>query len=131
MDANNIKEIFSNFALAWGGMFAEKWKGVDADQMADFWLQKLKRYEGREQVVIAAIDECTETMKFPPSLPEFMEVCNEHSQRIARTEPRVLPHNVMALPDMRSEKDRSPLTKEQKMEMIAMAIDLRPKAFPK
>ena len=131
MTSDDIKGIFSNFALAYGNQFLEKWKAVDADAMADLWLSKLRRYEGREEVIFRAMDTVIETHQFPPNLPEFLVICSEHSMSLAKSEPRLVSPVSLRLPDNRPESDKVPLTKEKKMEMIKAAIGITLKAIPK
>lgn len=106
MNIEDIRGLFAQLALAYGKQFEDKWAGNDPDAMAEFWLQKLRRYEGREQVIIRALDEVTEMNKFPPNLAEFMEACDRISCRMARAEKPVEPDPFAAIEDRRTPAER-------------------------
>ena len=56
----------------YGARFLDAWRGVDIDDMHAVWGNKLAKYTAAE--VTTGIHAC-ETLKWPPTLPEFLALC--------------------------------------------------------
>lgn len=43
----------------------------------EFWARQLAEYDG--ETIKGAIDECVRTLEWPPSIAEFIGLCDKHS----------------------------------------------------
>lgn len=70
-----VDRLFGRFALLYGNAFADVWRGLPADEVKKCWGDELSIYT-IEQVGIAVDKLKSEGGKFPPSLPDFLRLCN-------------------------------------------------------
>jgi hypothetical protein len=68
-----IDALFSRFEGLYGAQFTDKWKHVDISNAKQVWADTLDGVSG-ERIKLALI-ECGKTCKFPPSAPEFYQLC--------------------------------------------------------
>ena len=67
-----IDKLFEKFKARYGSLFVERFGGLALDIVADEWAQELAGFTGPE--LQRGLDGCR-TLKFPPTLPEFMSLC--------------------------------------------------------
>ncbi len=62
-------------ALNYGSSFADKWAGVNPDQLQAYWIEELGQFNA---IAIGAALKALDTHPFPPSLPEFKALCKAY-----------------------------------------------------
>jgi hypothetical protein len=67
-----IERLFARFAAVYGAKFANAWAGADPDEMKRAWSERLCRFDPNQ--VGKALEICENSVKFPPTLPEFIEL---------------------------------------------------------
>ncbi len=90
---------------------------VGMSNAMQMWGQDLSGFADKPQCIQYALDAMS-TSPFPPTLPEFREVCRDHARRAAHESPKKLGHKL-------SEEDR-----EKQAEMasyVAAAVKSMPK----
>ena len=80
-----IAAVFAEMSALYGKKFADQWSGVDPETLKSVWADKLSRYANRPEVIRKALDSC-ENNPWPPTLPEFIGLCNAASCSLARNE---------------------------------------------
>jgi hypothetical protein len=68
-----VDALFSRFEGLYGTQFAAKWNGLDVANVKNVWAETLSGISGEQ--IKAALIECGKTCKFPPSAPEFYQLC--------------------------------------------------------
>jgi hypothetical protein len=67
-----IDKLFDKFKARYGTLFVDRFGGLSLDAVAEEWASELAGYTGPE--LQRGLDGCR-TLKFPPTLPEFMAMC--------------------------------------------------------
>lgn len=86
-----IIRIFDHMAALYGSKFADLWRGTDAEKVKGMWSQRLSGFSSQPACIKAALDALDER-PFPPTLPEFIQLCRDAGRRFG-TEQKALPHN--------------------------------------
>lgn len=68
-----IERLFLRLASLYGKHWIDMWSDVPIDSVMDEWQSKLSGLSSK--VVFGAVDYCAENMKYPPTLPEFLQIC--------------------------------------------------------
>lgn len=71
-EQRGIDKLFAQMAGMYGSKFADLWAGVDAEQVKKVWVAGLAGVTGQE--IAQGIDACM-SRNFPPTLPEFRNLC--------------------------------------------------------
>lgn len=82
-----IEKIFERLSLIYGTAFTAKWAGIDAMNVKRVWAENLAGMTGDQ--IKAALLECARTCTYPPSAPEFYQLCK--AQKILPTHQRLIP----------------------------------------
>jgi hypothetical protein len=56
----------------YGSKFADAWRGCDLNNVKSVWTRRLKGYSRDE--LLRGVDAC-ENLRFPPTLPDFLQLC--------------------------------------------------------
>lgn len=78
LPAEWVERIFSHMACSYGAKFADMWAGQDPATVRAYWGNKLGRFSGS---AIAAAISALEAKPFPPTLPEFIDLCRAAANR--------------------------------------------------
>jgi hypothetical protein len=68
-----IDALFLRFSSYYGEQFISKWKHTDIEQTKNDWAEALWKYD--REILKVALEYCREESKYPPSLPEFVQMC--------------------------------------------------------
>jgi len=85
-----VERIFDHMAALYGSKFADLWRGTDAEKVKDMWARKLGGFASMPACIRAALNALDER-PFPPTLPEFIQLCRESARRFGNgsaTHPR-------------------------------------------
>lgn len=85
-----IDRIFDHMAGLYGSKFADLWGGVDSEKVKATWANKLAGFAENPKAIKSALDALDER-PFPPTLPEFMQLCRDAARRMGGSTP-ALPH---------------------------------------
>ena len=99
-----IARLFAEFSAMYGKKFADQWSGVDPAFLRSIWAEKLSRYIDRPEVIRGALVRC-ESAPWPPTLPEFLNMCSDESCALVRKKLDSEPDH-FALPDNRTAEER-------------------------
>lgn len=95
LPAEWVERIFSHMACSYGAKFADMWAGQDPATVRAYWGNKLGRFSGS---AIAAAISALEAKSFPPTLPEFIDLCraaaNRESSYVSLPAPVAVPKEV-------------------------------------
>ena len=94
-----IDALFTKFETMYGQQFIDKWKNCNVDQVKQTWAEELGSLNG--ETIKAGIEVCKDTCKFPPSLPEFYQLCK--SMRKPPEQRFNLPHHKKYSPEVAKE----------------------------
>lgn len=72
-----VDALFARFGAIYGAKFSLQWAGVDPVELKRTWLDALCRFRAEE--VGAALEACARDVKFPPTLPEFIDICRSYA----------------------------------------------------
>lgn len=67
-----IERLFNRLAAMYGAKFTDQWKGVDPAYMKQVWAEDLSGYAVDE--IKRGLEACR-TRTWPPTLPEFLQLC--------------------------------------------------------
>lgn len=67
-----IDRLFARFAAMYGNRFADMWAGINVDDVKKCWSDELRVFSVDQ--VGAAVDGL-KSHNFPPTLPEFLQLC--------------------------------------------------------
>lgn len=67
-----IERLFARFEAMYGARFADAWKGCDLHNVKSVWAECLGGYSREE--LAAGVAKCL-TRDWPPTLPEFLQLC--------------------------------------------------------
>jgi hypothetical protein len=101
-----IDRIFRRFTVLYGNKFTNLWAGIDPEDVRSGWADELARFS--KASIVLAVGKLNDH-PYPPTLPEFLLMCEAASQRIpAQLEPRPrLPSVVSAaMPDVVAARER-------------------------
>jgi hypothetical protein len=68
-----VERLFLRFSVLYGNKFADMWKGIDLHEVKKCWADELSSYS--VQAIAAAVNGLTDK-PWPPTLPEFLEMCD-------------------------------------------------------
>ena len=74
-----IDKIFSYMSAMYGKKFTDMWHGIDIVEVKFLWATRLSRFEKNPEAIKYAL-EALDTKKYPPTLPEFIELANDYVQ---------------------------------------------------
>ena len=114
-----IDRLFDRFALMYGNKFIDLWRGMDIADVKKGWSDELRSFS-IEQVGIAVDRLKVKGDGFPPSLPEFLNLCEAARKEKPRREPYA------ALPNRATESHQSDEWKEAKARFIATCKAAQP-----
>lgn len=72
MSLSPVEHILAEMKMLFGNLFDNQWKGVDYGEMISFWEKRLSGYTNDE---LRRGFNALEGLKYPPTLPEFMQLC--------------------------------------------------------
>lgn len=75
-----VKRIFEVMACTYGSRFLDMWAGQDGEAVKGYWGARLAGFAGQPQAIKQAL-EALEDRPFPPTLPEFIDLCRSASRR--------------------------------------------------
>lgn len=81
-----IERLFDNMAAMYGSKFADLWRGTDPEKVRAMWAEKLAGFSDKPQAIKAALAALDER-PFPPTLPEFLQLCREAAKRTGTAHP--------------------------------------------
>lgn len=67
-----VERLFARLSALYGARLADLWRGADLEEVKDVWAVELADLSGEE--IARGLAACRER-KFPPTLPEFRELC--------------------------------------------------------
>ena len=76
-----IDRIFERLSCFYGSKFADMWRGTDPVQLKAVWSEKLAGFHDRPEIIRHAL-ESLDDRPWPPTLPEFLEVCRNQARRL-------------------------------------------------
>lgn len=81
-----IDRLFDKLKALYGSQFLAKWADVDPSELHRIWSAALERYTGEE--LADALGGVLKSCPFPPSLPDFVKLCDEaHARRNPAKQP--------------------------------------------
>ena len=83
---DELDRIFTRLAGLYGARFSDMWAGTDAEHVRAAWLSGIQRLSAPE--IDAGLQFCIQR-PFPPTLPEFVQMCRANGN--ARTTMAPLP----------------------------------------
>lgn len=121
-----IEKIFGHMTACYGSLFMDRWKDSNLADVKRIWASELASFSDSPECFRAALKSVVEECKFPPTLPEFVELCRRHYVRPAAgpaltyREPEPISH-ARAVEVLREIKNRFPAMFEKKTESEASA----------
>lgn len=76
-----IRRIFDHMSCTYGSKFFDLWSGQDGDVVRAFWASKLGGFHDKPDAIKLALEALDERI-FPPTLPEFLEMCRTAARRL-------------------------------------------------
>lgn len=70
---NPIDRLFLRMASFYGKHWIDMWSDVPVDSVKAEWQLKLSGMSSK--AVFKAVDYCADHLRFPPTLPEFVQLC--------------------------------------------------------
>jgi hypothetical protein len=96
-----VDEIFRYFEAAYGSLFIDRWKNGDIEEVKALWATELAPFADGPHCFSSALRAMiSDGLKFPPSLPEFVQLC----RRCYKPESRA----ALQAPGEVTSKDRAP-----------------------
>ena len=81
-----VERLFDHMAALYGSKFADLWRGSDPAKVKAMWASKLGGFAEKPKAIKAALDALDER-PFPPTLPEFIQLCRDAAKRFGNTSP--------------------------------------------
>lgn len=81
-----IEKIFTYMSGLYGSKFSDLWRGSDLNTVKQLWAEKLGGFEPIPGAIKEALD-ALDGKPFPPTLPEFLELCRESARRQTAQKP--------------------------------------------
>lgn len=75
-----IAKIFDHMSGLYGSQFADKWANSNIDSVRSLWAAKLAGFRDMPESIKEALD-ALDNKPYPPSLPEFLELCRDAARR--------------------------------------------------
>lgn len=75
-----INKIFDYQIAMYGSRFADLWRGTDLEKVKAVWAEKLKGFESNPEAIKEALNSLDDK-PWPPSLPEFLQLCRNAATR--------------------------------------------------
>lgn len=75
-----IGKIFDHMSGLYGSQFADKWANSNIDSVRSLWAAKLAGFRDMPEAIKEALD-ALDNKPYPPSLPEFLELCRDAARR--------------------------------------------------
>ena len=125
-----IDRLFLRMASFYGRHWIAMWEGVPLDSVKSEWQEKLSGMSSK--TVFRAVDYCSENLKFPPSLPEFILLCKANTpSEITKALPRHFTSEEIEANRERIEKISTDLTRKSSRDWVKYwnAILDRPKGL--
>ena len=72
MQHSPVEHILHEMKMLFGNLFEKQWQDADFSEMTAFWERKLAGFNRDE---LRRGFKALETLKYPPTLPEFMQLC--------------------------------------------------------
>jgi len=72
------EKIFTAMASAYGTLFTDRWRGLDLHAVKGFWSGELASFSDNPECYGLAIKTMLQGSKYPPTLPEFIELCRNN-----------------------------------------------------
>jgi hypothetical protein len=85
-----IDRIFERLSCLYGSKFADMWRGTDVHQLKTVWADKLGGFCDRPEIIRLSLESLDEK-PWPPTLPEFLEICRNHARRVGSETKRIEP----------------------------------------
>lgn len=70
-----IERLFQRLSLNYGRQFLDLWKDIPLEEIKLEWSQGLSGIDFKE--IAAGLEYCLDHHKFPPTLPEFKQLCRD------------------------------------------------------
>lgn len=90
------ERVFARLSVMYGTKLLDMWRGIDRAEVIKCWGEELEHFE------VAAIKSAIDALKwnntFPPTLPEFLKLCSEAQDRIAKERKVYLPSTAIPAP---------------------------------
>ena len=74
-----VKKIIKQLKSMYGSRFVDIWSCITAEEMVSAWAIGLAGLSGAE--IKHGLDACLQNCKYPPSLPEFRQLCKNGFQQ--------------------------------------------------
>jgi hypothetical protein len=90
LPAEWIERIFALMLASYGTKFTDLWRGTDLVAVKAMWAEKLGGFADKPKAIKDALNALDER-PFPPTLPEFLNLCREAAKRYGPTQ-QALPY---------------------------------------
>lgn len=90
LPAEWIERIFALMLASYGTKFTDLWRGTDLAAVKAMWAEKLAGFADKPKAIKDALNALDER-PFPPTLPEFLNLCREAAKRYGPTQ-QALPY---------------------------------------
>ena len=75
-----IARIFERLGGLYGAKFTDMWKDTDPANVSRTWAERLAGFHDMPEAIKAALDGCDDR-PWPPTLPEFIQLCRDAAKR--------------------------------------------------
>lgn len=126
-----IDRLFLRMASFYGKHWLDMWADIPLESVKAEWQAKLDGMSSK--IVFKAVDYCSNNLKFPPTLPEFVLLCKANTpSEINKALPRHFTEAEIAKNHERLEKVSKDLSSTSKTDYKdwAKRIIANPKAYP-
>lgn len=76
-----ISKIFEQMSCTYGSKFSDMWRDQDPEKVRSFWAYKLGGFADNPEAIKHALSSL-DSRPFPPTLPEFIELCRSAASRL-------------------------------------------------
>jgi len=98
-----IDNLFMKFAAFYGQQFLAKWQGIDIKMVKNEWEDALSVFH--EKSILIALNNCRENNPYPPSLPEFIQLCKQfrftEQKALPQKPPKFNPDNMTKIQEIK------------------------------
>lgn len=78
-----IERLFARFEGMYGAKFHDAWRGTDLANVKAVWAEDLAGFATKPECIKAALDMCRDSgSPWPPSSPEFLQMCRTAANRL-------------------------------------------------
>lgn len=74
-----VERLFLRLQTLYGALWIDRWRDAPMDLVHAEWYHGLKRFD--LQAIKGGIDWCRDHQKFPPTLPDFIDACQQARPR--------------------------------------------------